>query len=64
MVKILWEHFMNKNYKNYINLSLELKKTITIKGDKLYIKWKGYDNALNSWIKKSDICHDNESILS
>lgn len=64
MVKILWERFMNKNYKNYIILSLELKKTITIKGDKLYIKWKGYDNALNSWIKKSDIYHDNESILS
>ena len=55
---------MNKNYKNYINLSLELKKTITIKGDKLYVKWKGCDNSLNSWIEKSDIYHDNESILS
>ena len=64
MVKILWERFMNKNYKNYINLSLELKKTITIKGDKLYVKWKGYDNSLYNWIKKSDIYHDNESILS
>ena len=50
---------MNKNYKN-----LELKKTITIKGDKLYVKWKGCDNSLNSWIEKSDIYHDNESILS
>ena len=22
------------------------------KGDKLYIKWKGYDNSFNSWIDK------------
>ena len=25
------------------------------KGDKLYIKWKGYDNSFNSWINKKDI---------
>ena len=25
------------------------------KGDKLYIKWKGYDSSFNSWIHKSDI---------
>ena len=22
------------------------------KGDKLYVKWKGYDNLFNSWINK------------
>ena len=22
------------------------------KGDKLYVKWKGYDNSFNSWINK------------
>ena len=25
------------------------------KGDKLYIKWKGYDNSFNSWIDKRDM---------
>ena len=25
------------------------------KGDKLYVKWKGYDNAFNSWIDKKDL---------
>ena len=25
------------------------------KGDKLYVKWKSYDNAFNSWIDKKDI---------
>ena len=25
------------------------------KGDKLYVKWKGYDSSFNSWINKKDI---------
>ena len=25
------------------------------KGDKLYVKWKGYNNWFNSWIDKKDI---------
>ena len=25
------------------------------KNDKLYFKWKGYDNSFNSWINKKDI---------
>ena len=25
------------------------------KGDKLYVKWKGYDSSFNSWIAKKDI---------
>ena len=24
------------------------------KGDKLYVKWKGYDNSFNSWVDKKD----------
>ena len=26
---------------------------MTIKGDKIYVKWKGYDNSFNSWIEKN-----------
>ena len=25
------------------------------KGDKLYVKWKGYNNSFNSWIDKKDL---------
>ena len=25
------------------------------KGDKLYVKWKGYNNSFNSWIDKKDV---------
>ena len=30
-------------------------KVIRRKGDKLYVKWKGYDNRSNSWIGKKDL---------
>ena len=31
------------------------EKVIKRKGDKLYVKWKGYDNSLNVWIDKKDL---------
>ena len=30
-------------------------KIIKRKGNKLYVKWKGFDNSFNSWIDKKDI---------
>ena len=33
----------------------KVQKVIKRAGDKLYIKWKGYDNSFNSWIVKKDI---------
>ena len=32
-----------------------VEKIIKRKGDKLYVKWKGYSNYFNSWIDKKDI---------
>ena len=32
-----------------------IEKVIKRKGDKLYIKWKGYDNSFNSWVDKKGI---------
>ena len=29
-------------------------------GDKLYVKWKGYDNSFNSWTDKEDKVHISE----
>ena len=31
------------------------QKVIKRKGDKLYVKWKGYNNSFNSWIDKKDL---------
>ena len=31
------------------------EKVIKRKGNKLYIKWKGYDSSFNSWIDKKDL---------
>ena len=30
-------------------------KVIKRKGDKLYVKWKGYDSSFNSWINQKGI---------
>ena len=32
-----------------------IEKVIRQKGDKLYVKWKGYDNSFNSWIDKGNL---------
>ena len=32
-----------------------IEKIIKGKGDKLYVKWEGYDNSFNSWINKKDL---------
>ena len=32
-----------------------IEKIIKTKGDKSYVKWKGYNNSFNSWIDKKDI---------
>ena len=32
-----------------------VEKVIKRDGDKLYVKWKGYDKLFNSWIDKTDI---------
>ena len=32
-----------------------VEKVIKRKGEKLYVKWKGYNNSFNSWRDKKDI---------
>ena len=32
-----------------------IEKVLKKKGDKLYVKWKDYDNSFNSWIDKKEI---------
>ena len=49
------EIFVIKKIKNtvpwtYIHQKIRIENVIKRKGDKLYVKWKGYDNSFNSWI--------------
>ena len=34
---------------------LRIEKILKTKGNKLYVKWKGYNNSFNSWIDKKDL---------
>ena len=32
-----------------------IEKIFKTKNDKLFVKWRGYNNSFNSWINKKDI---------
>ena len=50
-VRIFYERELQKtNQKKF-----RIEKVIKGKSDKLWVKWKGYDNSFNSWIDKKDI---------
>ena len=34
-----------------------IEKVMKKKGDKLYVKWKGYENSFNSWIDKKRLAN-------
>ena len=55
MVKKLLEVLMKKNCKKLVEKKFRIKKVLKRKGDKLYVKWKGYNNRFNSWIDKKDL---------
>ena len=46
---------MKKNCKKTSQKEIRIEKTLKIKGDKLYVKWKRYDNRFDSWIDKKDL---------
>ena len=54
MTKLL--EIMKKNYENELQkinqTEFRVEKVIKKKGDKLYVKWRGYNNRFNSWIYK------------
>ena len=51
IIGIFYENKLQGTYQKEFKIEKVLKK----KGDKLYVKWKGYDNSFNSWIDKKDI---------
>ena len=47
--------FYEKELQSTNQQKYRIEKIIKRKGDKLYVKWKGYNNSFNSWINKKDI---------
>ena len=43
--------FYEKELQKTNQKEIRIEKVRKRKGDKLYVKWKGYDNSFNSWIK-------------
>ena len=44
--------FYEKELQKTNQKEFRIEKILKRKGDKLYVKWKGYDNSFNSWINK------------
>ena len=44
--------FYEKELQNTNQKEFRIEKVIRRKGDKLYVKWKVYNNSFNSWIDK------------
>ena len=47
--------FYEKELQKTNQKEFRIEKVLKRKYDKLYVKWKGYDNSFNSWINKKDI---------
>ena len=58
-MKRLLERFTKNNFTETNREKFKIRETIKRKGKKLYVKWKGYDNSLNSWIDKTDVIESN-----
>ena len=55
MANQLLDVFMKINWKKTSQEKFRIEKLIKRKGDKCYIKWKGYNNSFNSCIDKKDL---------
>ena len=47
--------FYEKELQNPNQKEFRVEKVIEGKGDKLYVKWKGYNSSFTSWIDKNGI---------
>ena len=59
-VNKLLERFTKSNCKKKNQKEFRIEKVIKGKGDKLYVKQKGYDNLFNSWVEKKYIVQISE----
>ena len=47
--------FCEKELQKSSQKGFRIEKVVKRKGDKLYAKWKGYNNSFDSWINKKDL---------
>ena len=47
--------FYEKELQKTNQKEFRIEKVLKKKGDKLYVKWKSYDNSFNSWIDEKDL---------
>ena len=47
--------FYEKELQKTNQKEFRVEKVIKRKGNKLYVKWEGYDSSLNSWINKKNV---------
>ena len=47
--------FYEKELQKTSQKEFRIEKVLKRKGDKLYVKWKGYNNSFNCWINKKDL---------
>ena len=53
--EVIMGTFYEKELQKTSQEEFRIEKIIKRKGDKMYVKWKGYDNSFNSWIDKKDL---------
>ena len=49
------ENYKERELQKTNQEEFRIEKVIRRKGDKLYVKWKGYNNSFNSWIDKASL---------
>ena len=49
------EDYIKKNCRKANQKEFRIEKVVKKKGNKLYVKWKGYDNSFNTWIDKKEL---------
>ena len=47
--------FYEKEFQKTSQEKFRIEKVLKRKGNKFYVRWKGYDNSFNSWINKKDL---------
>ena len=47
--------FYEKELQKTSQKKFRIEKVLKRKCDKLYVKWKGYNNSFNNWINEKDL---------
>ena len=50
--------FHEKELQKTNQKEFRIEKVIKAKGNKFYVKWKGYNNSFNSWVDKKDLINE------